>query len=121
MSADCCVSSRFTNTAIGVKHVIVVDVADLADALARDLFDVELGLGGDLAADDDDVRLDVGFARDAAELVLREAGVEDRVGNRVGDLVGMAFADRFRRKDVSVAHSHSKKKAREQSRAWLAT
>ena len=71
-----------------MKHVIVVDVADLANRFARDLFDVELRLGGDLAADDHHVRLDVGLARDAAELVLREAGIEHRVGNRVGDLVG---------------------------------
>ena len=97
---------------IRVEHVIVVDVADLADALARDLREVELGLRGDLAADDHDVRLDVGLAGDAAELVLLEAGIEDRVGNRVGDLVGMPLADRLRREDVSVAHSHSKKKAR---------
>ena len=93
--------------AIGMKHVIVVDVADLADRLARDLLDVELGLGGDLAADDHHVRLDVGFAGDAAELVLRQAGVEDRIGNRVGDLVGVPLTDRFRRKDVSVTHSYS--------------
>jgi hypothetical protein len=104
-----------------MEHVIVVDVADLADRLARDLFDVEFRLGRDFAADNDDVRLDVGFARDAAELVSREAGIEDRVGNRIGDLVGMALADGFRGKDVSVTRSYSKKKAREQSRAWLAT
>jgi hypothetical protein len=88
---------------IGVEHVIIVDVADLADALARDLLDVEARLGGDLAADNADVRFDVGLARDAAELVLREAGVEHRVGDRVGNLVGMAFADGFRREDVSIA------------------
>jgi hypothetical protein len=107
--------------AIGVKHIIVVDVADLADRLAGDLFDIELGLRRDLAADDDHVRLDVGLARNAAELVLRQAGIKDRVGNRVGDFIGMSLTDRFRRKDVSVAHSYSKKKAREQSRARLAT
>ena len=36
---------------VGVEHVVVVDVADLADRLARDLLEVELGLGRDLAAD----------------------------------------------------------------------
>ena len=55
---------------VGVEHVVVVDVADLADAVAGDLDEIELGLGGDLAADDHDVRLDVGLAGDAAELVL---------------------------------------------------
>ena len=105
---------------VGMEHVVVVDVADLADAVARDLDEIELGLGGDLAADDHHVRLHVGFAGDAAELVLCEARIEDRVGNRVGDFVGVTFADGFRREDVSVAHSDSKKKAR-LSRAWLAT
>ena len=98
--------------AIGMEHIVVVDVADLANALARDPLDVELRLGGDFTADDADVRLDVGLARHAAHLVLRNAGVEDRVGNRVGDLVGMSFADRLRREDVSIGHSRSKKKAR---------
>jgi hypothetical protein len=97
---------------VGMEHVVVVDVADAANRLAGDLHEVEPGLGRDLAADDDDVRLDEGLARDAAELVLSEAGVEDGVRNRVGDLVGMSLADRFRREDVPVAHSHSKKKAR---------
>jgi hypothetical protein len=104
-----------------MEHIVVVDVADLADGLARDALDVEPGLGGDFAADDDDVRLDVGFTGDAAELVLLEAGVEDRVRNRVGDLIRVAFADRLRRKNLSVTHSHSTKKARDRSRAYLAT
>ena len=43
--------------------------------------------------DDDDVGLHIGFAGDAAELVLRERGVQHGVGNGVGDLVRMAFAD----------------------------
>ena len=48
------------------------------------------------------------------------ARIKHRVGNRISDLVGMAFTDRLRRKDVSVTHQCSKKKARV-SRAWLAT
>ena len=84
---------------VRVKHVVVVDVADFADGVAGDLHEVELGLGGDLAADDGDVGLHVGFAGDAAELVLREAGVQHGVGNGVGDFVRMAFADGLGRKD----------------------
>ena len=48
---------------VRVEDVIVVDVADLADGLARDLHEVELGLGRDLAADDHDVRLHDRFRR----------------------------------------------------------
>src|SRR5688500_6902163 len=86
-----------------MKHIVVVDVADLANRFASNVFDIEIGLGGDFAADDHDVRLDVGFTGDAAELVLREARVEDRVRNRVGDFIGVTFADGFRGKNVSIA------------------
>ena len=63
--------------------------------------EIELRLGRDFAADDDDVALDVGLAGHAAAFVLREAGVEDGVGNGVGNLVRMAFADGFGRKNVA--------------------
>ncbi len=90
---------------VGVKHVVVVHVTDLADGIAGDLHVVEFRLGGDLAADDGDIALHVGLAGDAALRVLREAGVEHGVGNRVGDLVGVAFADGFRGKDVATGHA----------------
>jgi hypothetical protein len=101
-----------------MKHVIVVDIADLANRLAGNVFDIELGPGGDLAADNHDVGLDVGFTGDAAEFVLREAGIEDRVRNRIRDFIRMTLADGFRGKNVSIAHSRSKKKARDGSRAY---
>ena len=89
---------------VRVKHVVVVDVADFADGLARDGDVIELRLGGDFTADDGDVGLDVTFAGDAAEFVLRETGVQHGIGNGVGDLVRMAFADGLRRKDIVFAH-----------------
>ena len=89
---------------VGVKHVIVVHIADFADGLAGQLHVVELGLGGDLTADHGDVGLHVGFTGDAAELVLRKAGVQNGVGDRVGDLVGMTLADGLGREDEAVAH-----------------
>ena len=91
---------------VRMKHIVVVDVADFADGVARDLDEIELGLRGDLTANDGDVRLHVGFAGDAAELVLCEAGVQHGVRNGVGDLVRMAFADGLGRKDVTVAHNY---------------
>src|SRR5688572_12957170 len=94
-----------------MEYVIVVDVADLADAVACDFDEVELGLRRDLTADDDGVRLHIGFARNAAELVLGEACVKDRIGNRIGDLVRMTLANRFRGEDVLV-HKAPKKSPR---------
>ena len=89
---------------VGVEHVVVIHIADFANGLAGQLHVVELGLGGDLTADHGDVGLHVGFTGDAAELVLRKAGVQNGVGDRVGDLVGMALADGLGREDEAVAH-----------------
>ena len=79
--------------AVGMEHIIVVHVADLADRLPDDLVVIKLGLGRDLAADHHDVALGVGLAGDAAHRILRQTGVKDGVGNGVANFVGMAFAD----------------------------
>ena len=68
---------------VRMKNIVAIDVANPSDGIAHDLFDVELGLGRDLAADADDVALDEGLAGDAASFVLREAGVEHGIGDRV--------------------------------------
>jgi len=81
--------------AVGMKDVIVIDIADLADGRARDLDEIQVRLRGDLTADDDDVGFDVGFAGDAGKLVLREAGVQHGVRNGVRHFVRMALADGF--------------------------
>ena len=89
---------------IRVEHVVIVHVADFADGFARDGDEIELGLGGDFTADNGDVRLHIGFAGDAAELVLSQTGVEDGIGNGICDFVRVALADGLGRKDVTVAH-----------------
>ena len=92
--------------AVGVKHIIVVNVADPADGIAHDLFDVELGLGRNFTADADDVAFDECLAGDPAAAILREAGVKHSVGYCVGYFVGMAFANRLRRKNVVFVHKN---------------
>ena len=79
----------------GVEGVLGAGVADLFDDLADELVDVEHGLRGDLAADDDQAAGDEGLAGDAAPWVFREDGVEDGVGDLVADLVGVALGDRL--------------------------
>ena len=58
----------------------------------------------DLAADDDQVALGVGLAGDAAVFVLGQTGVEDRVGNRVANFIGVTFTNGFGRKDETTSH-----------------
>ena len=89
---------------VRVKNVVVVDVADFADRVARDFHKIQFRLRRDFAADDRDVRFHIRFAGDAGKLVLREARVQNRVGNCVCDFVGMPLADGLGRKDVTVAH-----------------
>jgi hypothetical protein len=89
-----------------VEDVVVVHVADVADRGADDFLEVDLGLGGEFAGDDDVVALDQGLARDARETVLREAGVEDGIGDAVGDLIRVALADLFGREGVGSVACH---------------
>ena len=72
-----------------------VDVADLADRLARDLLDVDVGRGRDLARHHHEARVHQRLARDAADRVVAQDRVEDAVGDLVGDLVRVALGDRL--------------------------
>lgn len=80
---------------VGVKDVVVVDIADLADGAADEGVVIQLGAGGDLAGDDHEVGFDEGLAGDPAHRVLGQTGVEDGIRNGVANLVRMAFADGF--------------------------
>ena len=101
---------------VGMKNVVVVHVTDLSNCIAHDFVDrqnsAERFVFGkiwnrDLAADDHDVALGVGFARDATMSILPDACVEDGVGNGVANFIGMTFPDRFGRKNVATGHKES--------------
>ena len=81
---------------VGVEHVVVVDVADVANGSPHDLLIVELRGGRDFTGDHHLIGLNESLARDAAGAVLSQASVEDAVGNQVGNLVGMPLANGFR-------------------------
>ena len=51
--------------ALGMKDVIVIRIADLANGLASDGIEIELRFGRDFAADHDEIAFGVGFASDA--------------------------------------------------------
>src|SRR5439155_6553000 len=78
---------------VGVKNVVVVDVADFADGLANDGVVIEFGFGGDFPANDNDVAFGVGFAGDAAARILRQASIQDGVRDRIANFVRVAFAN----------------------------
>ena len=68
-------------------------VADAEHGVADDLGDLDVGLGGDLTGHVDQAGGDHGLDGDAAARVLREHGVEDRVGDLVADLVRVTLGD----------------------------
>ena len=90
--------------AVGMKNVFGMGIADGADGRANQGIVVQLGAGGDFSCDDDEVGFHESFAGDAAVRVLGEAGIEHCIGDSVADFVGMAFADRLRRKDKVPFH-----------------
>ena len=100
------VDVRDDGAGLAVKAVFCAVVADLAHGLAHDLRDVDVAVGRDLAHDVHDAGRDRAFAGDAAVRVLRQNGVEDRVGDLVADLVGMSLRDGFGCKEM-MSHWYS--------------
>ena len=90
---------------VRVEAPLRVRVADLRDPVANDPRDVDVGLGRDLAGDDDEAGRDQRLAGDAAVDVVGEHGVEHRVRDLVGDLVGMTLGDGLRGEE-KLARSH---------------
>ena len=78
---------------VGVEAVEGVVVADGGDDAAHQALEIDVGLGGDFAGDDHQAGGGQGFGGDAAVGVLLQAGVQNGVGDLVGNLVGMAFGD----------------------------
>ena len=78
-----------------------IGVADVVDDLARELRNVDVGGGGDLARHDADPGGDQHFAGYAAGGVLRQDRVENRIGDLVRHLVGMTLGDGFGRENVA--------------------
>ncbi len=105
---------------VAVEAELGAIVPDAAHDLARDVLNVDVGLGADLAGDDDGAGGDEGLAcaADVLELgrlaagrdialglklgLLGQDGVEHGVGDLVRDLVGMALGDRLRGKDEGI-------------------
>src|SRR5262249_3514191 len=88
-----------------VEAVLRPRVADVLDRVADDLPDVDVRVGRHLAGDDDETGRDERLARDAAVRIVGESGVENRVGDLVRDLVGVALGDRLRGEEEAARHA----------------
>src|ERR1051326_7154286 len=87
---------------VAVEAVKGVVVSDGLDGPAHNLLEIDIGLGRDFAGDHDQAGGGEGFAGYPADGIVGEAGVEDSVGNLVGDLIGMAFGDGLRGEQVTI-------------------
>ncbi len=81
--------------AVAIETVGRVVVPDLADGLAGDLLDVELGVRRDLARHHDEPGVDERLAGDATLRILGHDGVEHAVGDLIGHLVGVPLGHRL--------------------------
>ncbi|RMU72680.1 hypothetical protein ALP24_05656 [Pseudomonas syringae pv. aptata] len=66
-------------------------VADVEDDITHDVFQIDPGRSRHFASDDRHTGLDQCFARYTCVFVFSDDGVQNRVGNLVGDLVRMPF------------------------------
>ena len=89
---------------LAVEPELGVRVPDLGHGPPDHRRDVDPAVGGDLAGHDHEARRHECLARDAAVGVDREQGVEHRVGELVGELVGMPLGHGFRGEQVALAH-----------------
>ena len=70
-------------------------IADVAEGLTDNVWDIHIAVRGDLAHDHDHAGRGDALAGDAGGFVLCQDGIQYAVGNLVADLVGMSFSDGF--------------------------
>ena len=85
---------------VGGDPHLVVGIADGTDHVTDDLLVVDRALGGDLTGHDRQACRHERLAGNTAERIQSEVGVEDAVRDLVGQLVGVAHADRFAREQI---------------------
>ena len=97
------VDGRDHGAGVRVEAVECVVVADGGNHAAHQGLEIDVGLGGDFAGDDHQAGGRQRLGGNAAVGVLLQAGIENSVGDLVGNLVGMAFGHGFRGKQKTVA------------------
>ncbi len=87
-----------------MKNVVLMGVANLADRLARNRVEIQLGFGGDFASDYYKIRLGISLTRNTAGGVHSQASIQHCIGNCIAHLVGMTFADGLGRENKVLTH-----------------
>ncbi|KAI4369492.1 hypothetical protein MLD38_017927 [Melastoma candidum] len=88
------ISSGVSSVAlVHIEPDIVGNKSDPPASVTDNLLVIHIGPGGDLVKDHDHIGLGAGLASDLALRILREAGIEDCVGDLVAELVGVTLVD----------------------------
>jgi len=98
ISSDCFLMAQMTPQVSESKPYLARVVANVLDDFARQISEIDIGLGGDFAGDDHQPSCNECFAGNAAHRVVCHNGVENGVGNLIGNFVGMALGDGLRGK-----------------------
>ena len=108
MSGDCLPSATITAHVDRVKSHIARRVPDLAHDLPHDCRVVYLGLGRDLARQDDQPGCEQRLTSHSRVRILSQDGVEYAVGNLVRHLVRMAHGYGFAREKIAIVIRHGR-------------
>ncbi len=91
----------------GIESELGARVPDVSDRGPNHILVFDHRRGGDFAGDDREPGRHQRLAGDASGRVLGEDGVQNRIRNLVGDLVGMSFGHRLRGKEVPSVTAHA--------------
>ena len=91
MSGDWRLIVEMTRAGVRVEALQRVVVPDLANRLAHHGLEINISLGRNLTRDHHQAGAGQRLARHAAGRVLRQAGIQDRVRDLVGNLVRVPF------------------------------
>ncbi len=97
------VDRRDHRAGVRIEAVQCIVIADRRDRSAHQALEVDVSLRCDLAGDDHQAGAGQRLAGHAAVGVLREAGIENRIGDLIGNLVGMPLGHRLTGKQKTVA------------------
>ena len=87
-----------------VDAIFGVVVANALQNTASKINVINVGVGGDFTCENDQSGRAESFSGNSAERVLFDTGIKNCIGDLIGHLVRMTFADRFRSKKIFAGH-----------------
>src|SRR5262249_31936435 len=96
------VNRRDYGTGVGVKTIQRIVVSDGSYHSANQGLEIDICFGGDFTGDDNQSGSGQRLAGHTAVSIFLQTGIEDGVGNLVGNFVRMSFGYRLRGKQITL-------------------